>query len=220
VNSNLKLVDNLAIMDYHKNMNIAVFASGRGSNFSAIVKAVKKGIIKANLSLLVCDNAAAGVITKAKRAKVKLALVKREEFSAKKDFEAKIIQHLKEEKIDLIVLAGFMRIIGSSILSQYKNRVMNIHPALLPSFKGAVGIKDAFDYGVKVTGVTVHFVDEKMDHGPIIFQQPIKIEENEALSTLEEKIHKVEHKIYPQAVKLFVEGKLKVQGRKVKVLTR
>jgi len=207
-------------MDYHKNMNIAVFASGRGTNFSAILKAVKNGIIKANLSLLVCDNPKAGVIIKAKRAKVKLALVKREDFSTKKDFEAKIIRHLKKERIGLIVLAGFMRIIGPDIISHYKNRIMNIHPALLPSFKGAQGIKDVFDYGVKVTGVTVHFVDEKMDHGPIILQQPIKIEENETLFTLEEKIHKIEHKIYPQAVKLFVEGKLKTQGRKVKIVTR
>jgi phosphoribosylglycinamide formyltransferase-1 len=199
-------------------MNIAVFASGRGTNFSAIIKAVKKGAIKANLSLLVCDNPRAGVIARAKRAKVKVALIKREDFPAKKDFEAKIIQRLKEEKIDLIVLAGFMRIIGRDILSHYKNRIINIHPALLPSFKGAQAIKDAFDYGVKLTGVTVHFVDEKTDHGPIILQQAVKVEESDTLESLEAKIHKVEHKLYPQAVKLFVEGKLKIEGRKVKIL--
>lgn len=197
--------------------NIAVFASGRGTNFSAIIKAVKKGIIKANLSLLVCDNPDAGVINRAKRAGIKIVLVKRGDFSAKKDFEIKIIQCLEEEKIGLIVLAGFMRILGQDIINHYKNRIINIHPALLPSFKGAQAIKDAFDYGVKVTGVTVHFVDEKTDHGPIILQQAVKIEERDTLESLEAKIHKLEHKLYPQAIKLFVEGKLKIQGRKVEI---
>lgn len=198
-------------------MNIAVFASGRGSNFSAIARAVKKGKLKANVALLVCDNSKAGAIQRAKRAGVKVALIKREDFAAKKDFEAKIIQHLKEEEIDLIVLAGFMCILGTELIREYKDRILNIHPALLPSFKGANGIKDAFDYGVKVTGVTVHLVDEKMDHGPIILQASVKIEEEDTLETLEAKIHKVEHKIYPQAIKLFIEGKLRLEGRKVKI---
>ena len=201
-------------------MNIAVFASGKGTNFSAIIKAVKKGVIKDNLSLLVCDNPKAGAIGRAKRAGIKVALVKREDFAARNDFEVAIIRRLKEEKIDLIILAGFMRIIGEDILNYYKNRIINIHPALLPSFKGAHAIKDAFDYGVKVTGVTVHFVDEKTDHGPIILQQVVKIEEDDTLETLETKIHKIEHKLYPQAVKLFVEGKLKIEGRKVRILTQ
>jgi phosphoribosylglycinamide formyltransferase-1 len=200
-------------------MNIAVFASGRGTNFSAIIRAVKKGTIKANLSLLVCDNPQAGAIARAKRAGVKVALVKREDFSTKEDFEAKIIQHLKEEKIDLIALAGFMRIIGSGILSEYKGSIINIHPALLPSFKGAQGIKEAFDYGVKITGVTVHFVDEKMDHGPIILQAALKLEEADTLESVEEKIHNIEHKLYPEAIRLFVEEKLRTEGRKVKILS-
>ena len=200
-------------------MNIAVFASGRGTNFSAIIRAVKKGVIKANLSLLVCDNPKAGAIARAKRAGVKVALVRREDFSTKEDFEAKIIQHLKEEKIALIALAGFMRIIGLRILGEYKDRIINIHPALLPSFKGAHGIKEACDYGVKVTGVTVHFVDEKMDHGPIILQAALKIEEADTLESVEKKIHKIEHKLYPKAIRLFVEGKLRIEGRKVKILS-
>ena len=200
-------------------MNIAVFASGRGTNFSAIIRAVKKGLIKANLSLLVCDNPKAGAIARAKRAGVKVALVQREDFSTKEDFETKIIQYLKEEKIDLIALAGFMRIIGLRILGEYKDRIINIHPALLPSFKGAHGIKETFDYGVKVTGVTVHFVDEKMDHGPIILQAALKLEEADTLESVEEKIHKIEHKLYPEAIRLFVEGKLRIEGRKVKILT-
>lgn len=201
-------------------MNIAVFASGRGTNFSAIVKAIKSGKIKADLSLLVCDNPKAGAIGRAKRAGVKVALVKREDFAGKKDFEAKIIGHLNENKIDLIVLAGFMRLLSVEFVGMFTGRILNIHPALLPSFKGTESIKDAFDYGAKVTGVTVHFVDEKMDHGPIILQMPVRIEEGQSLESLENKIHKIEHKLYPEAVKLFTEGKIRLEGRKVIISSR
>jgi len=199
-------------------MNIAVFASGRGTNFSAIARAVKKGKIKANLALLVCDNPKAKVIARAKRQGVKIALVERKNFSSKQEFEAKIIKHLEENKIDLIVLAGFMRLLSPEFVRRYYGKILNIHPALLPSFKGEQGIKDAFDYGVKITGVTVHFVDEEMDHGPIILQEAVKIKEADTLESLEAKIHKVEHKIYPEAIKLFIEGRLKIKGRRVEIL--
>lgn len=199
-------------------MNIAVFASGRGTNFAAIIKAVKKGLIKANLSLLVCDNPAAVAVTKANNARIKVALVKRNDFFSKKRFEDKILEYLKEYKIELIVLAGFMRLLSPEFVKRYKNRILNIHPSLLPSFKGGDGIKDAFDYGVKVTGVTVHFVDEEMDHGPVILQAPVKIEEADTRESLETKIHKLEHRLYPAAIKLCVEAKLKVKGRKVQLL--
>jgi len=198
-------------------MNIAVFASGRGTNFGAIIRAVKKGKIKASLSLLVCDTPGAGAIGRAKRAGIKVALVQRKDFATKKDFEAKINEHLEADKIDLIVLAGFMQLLSPEFVSRYKGRIVNIHPALLPSFKGTEGIKDAFDYGAKLTGVTVHFVDEEMDHGPIILQKEVKIEEHDTLESLEAKIHKVEHQIYPEAVRLFVEGKLNLEGRKVRI---
>jgi len=201
-------------------MNIAVFASGRGTNFGAIIRAVKKGKIKANLSLLVCDNPKAAVINKAKRAGIKVALVKREDFSSKNYFEARIIQRLEENKIDLIVLAGFMCILSPELVQKYKGRILNIHPALLPSFKGEEGIKDAFDYGVKLTGVTVHFVDEEMDHGPIILQKEVAIEETDTAESLESKIHKLEHKLYPEAINLFVEGRLSIEGRKVRISNR
>lgn len=197
--------------------NIAVFASGRGTNFSAIVRAVKKGTIKANLSLLVCDNPKAGAVARAKRSGIKIALVKREDFANRCDFEKRIIQHLEENKIELIILAGFMRVLGPDLIQKFSNRILNIHPAILPSFKGTHSIKDAFDYGAKVTGVTVHFVDEQMDHGPIILQVPIKIEESDTLESLETKIHKLEHKIYLEAIRLFLEGKLQVIARKVKI---
>jgi phosphoribosylglycinamide formyltransferase-1 len=198
-------------------VNIAVFASGRGSNFSAILRARKKKLFNADLSLLVCDQPKAPVIAKARRAGVKIALVRREDFVSKSDFEKKIFQHLEDNRIDLIVMAGFMRMLSPEFVRRYKDKIINVHPALLPSFKGSHGIKDAFDYGVRFTGVTVHFVDELMDHGPIILQQPVKIESKDTLETLEAKIHKVEHKLYPEAIRLFAEGKLKMEGRKVKL---
>lgn len=200
-------------------MNIAVFASGRGTNFGAIIRAVKRGKIKANLSLLISDNPKAPALGRAKRAGIKVALVKREDFAGKKDFQARITQHLAENNIDLIVLAGFMRLLTAEFVSTYHGRILNIHPALLPSFKGTEGIKDAFNYGVKVAGVTVHFVDEEMDHGPIILQEVVKIQENETLESLEKRIHKVEHRLYPEAIRLYVEGKLTLEGRRVRIST-
>jgi phosphoribosylglycinamide formyltransferase-1 len=199
-------------------MNIAVFASGRGTNFAAIVRAVKKGKINANISLLVCDRLKAPVIAKAKRAGIEVFLIKREDFTSKRDFEDRIVQRLEEKKIDLIVLAGFMRMLSPELVGRFRYKILNIHPALLPSFKGIQGIEDAYNYGVKVTGVTVHFVDEQMDHGPIILQAPVKINENESVESLESRIHKIEHKLYPEAVRLFTEGRLKVENRKVTIL--
>ena len=197
--------------------NIAVFASGRGSNFEAIAESVESGVIKINLALLVCDNPGAPVLAKARKAGVKVFLVKRGDFAQKKDFEGAIIRELKNNRIDLIVMAGFMRMLSPHIVKAFKFRIINIHPALLPSFKGACGIKDAFDYGVKVTGVTVHFVDEAMDHGPIILQKEVEISESDTLKSLEEKIHKVEHKLYPEAIELISEGKVRLKGRRVRI---
>lgn len=184
--------------------NIAVFASGNGSNFQAIAEAAKKGRLKAHLRLLVCDNLKAYVLERAKKFGIKTFLIDRRNYSGKKAFEDEIIRKLKAERIDLIVLAGFMRILSPNFIRQYRNRIINIHPALLPSFKGAHAIKDAFDYGVKLTGVTVHFVDEKIDHGPIILQEALRVREKDSLESLEEKIHRLEHKAYPRAINLFL----------------
>ena len=198
-------------------MNIAIFASGNGSNFQAIAEAVKKRRIKANLGLLVCDNPGAYVLERAKKLKIETFLVERKDFQSKEDYEKAIVIKLKEKNIGIVILAGYMKIVGIDILNAYKNRILNIHPALLPSFKGAEGIKDALRYGVKITGVSVHFVDEEMDSGPIIIQSVVKIVKNDTEESLAKKIHKEEHRIYPIAVRLFVEGKLKIKGRKVEI---
>jgi len=114
-------------------------------------------------------------------------------------------------------MAGFMRILSECFVDEYNGRMLNIHPALLPSFKGVHGIKDAFEYGGKITGVTVHFVDKELDGGPVILQSCVRIEEDDTLDTLEEKIHREEHRLYPEAVRLFVQGKIVVEGRKVRL---
>ncbi|MFA5320004.1 MAG: phosphoribosylglycinamide formyltransferase [Candidatus Omnitrophota bacterium] len=195
--------------------NIAVFASGTGSNFSAIVSAVKTGMIKANIPLLICDNPEAPVIKKAVRAKIRVVVIAAKDFSDRDQFEKAIIEVLRGCGIDLIVLAGFMRILSPAFVKRYPSRIINIHPALLPSFKGAHAIRDAFEYGVKVTGVTVHFVDEKTDHGPVIMQEPVRIENGQTLKRLGQIIHKVEHRVYPRAIALLLRGRLRVRGRKV-----
>lgn len=200
--------------------NIAIFASGKGSNFAAIMKAVHQGALKAHVSLLVCDNPKAPVLAKARKAGVKSLIIIPDAFSSKEPFEKAIISHLKQEKIDVIALAGFMRILSPAFVRAFKNRILNIHPALLPSFKGSSAIKDAFTYGATVTGVTVHFVDEKVDHGPIILQECIPITADDDLASLEAKIHRLEHRIYPRVIKLLLEKKLKVTGRRVKIISR
>jgi len=199
-------------------MNIAVFCSGSGTNLQAIIDAHKRGDIKADLKLVVSDVPLCLALERAKKAGIKTLIVERKDFKSKEDFEAEIIKNLKKEKIDLIVLAGYMRLISADFINQYKNKILNIHPALLPSFKGTQGIKDAFEYGVKVTGPTVHFVTQDMDAGPIILQGAIKVTEDDTEESLAQAIHKEEHKLYPKVIQLFVEGRLKIEGKKVRII--
>jgi phosphoribosylglycinamide formyltransferase-1 len=196
---------------------IAVFASGKGSNFSAIMRQIERGRLACSCALLVCDTPGAPVLEKAERAGVPVFLLTRESCASREEFERRILRELRAKKVDLVVLAGFMRIIGATLINAFRDRIINIHPALLPAFKGAHAIQDAFEYGAKLTGVTVHFVDEKTDHGPIILQAPLPVKESENVGELEERIHRLEHRLYPLAIRLFVEGRLKVTGRKVRI---
>ncbi|MCM8779295.1 MAG: phosphoribosylglycinamide formyltransferase [Candidatus Omnitrophica bacterium] len=199
-------------------MKIAVFCSGRGTNLQAIIEAVKCGEIKAEIALVISDNRDAYALVRAKEAGIETLVIEPKDFPTRKDFEKEIIKHLERKKIDLICLAGFMRMLSPDFVQRYRNRILNIHPALLPSFKGTQGVKDALEYGVKITGPTVHFVDEKVDHGPIILQAAVEVRDDDTEETLAERIHQEEHRIYPQAIKLFVEGRLKIEGRRVKIL--
>jgi len=194
---------------------IAVFASGFGSNLQAILDFQAKGKLYGEVALVFSNNENAYALERAKKHKIKTACFSPQGFKNRLEYDRQIAGLLETEKIDLVVLAGYMLLIGKPILEKYKNSIINIHPALLPSFKGTHGIKDAFEYGVKITGVTVHFVDEGLDSGPIILQESVTIGQEDTLESLEEKIHAVEHRIYPLAVQLYCSGRLEISQRKV-----
>ncbi len=204
----------------HKQLKFAVFASGTGSNLQAIIDTVQKGEIKAQLALVFSNNRKALALKRAQDAGIKTLALDRKDYATPQSYERDIVIYLREAEIDFIVLAGYMKILSPYFIKEFPNSILNVHPSLLPAFKGANGIKDTFTYGTKLGGVTIHFVDDKMDHGPIIMQESVKIADKETLESLEEKIHAVEHKIYPKAVALFAEGRLKIKGRRVEILDK
>lgn len=183
-----------------KKKNIAVFASGSGTNFEAIVTACCNGTIAgADVALLVCDHHDAFAVERAKRLGVKYFIFDRKAYDSKQEYETAVLEALKPYHIDLICLAGYMRIVGQTLLEAYPKRILNIHPALLPSFKGATAIIDAFEYGVKVFGVTVHLIDNTVDGGVIISQRAFEYE-GDSLEEVEHRIHGIEHVLYPEAI--------------------
>ena len=194
---------------------LAVFASGRGTNFENIARHVKKGKIRAEIGLLFSDNPQAPALEKAKQYKISTLALPPKNYPSKDAFEKELVRILKDRKIDYVILAGYMRILGPDLIRAFPQRIVNIHPALLPAFKGAHAIRDAYQYGARVTGVTVHFVDEEVDHGPIILQKAVEIKRRYSLERLEKKVHRVEYDLYPRAIRLLVSGKLKVVARKV-----
>ncbi len=196
-------------------MNFAVLASGYGSNLQAIITAVKQKKIRADLKLVLSDKKEAVALERARKVKIRAVFVDPSMFTDRESFDRELIQHLTAEKIDFIVLAGFMRILSAHFIQQYPDKILNIHPSLLPAFKGAKAIKDAYESGGRLTGVTVHFVEEKVDGGPIIIQEAVAIKPNDTLLSLEARIHNVEHRLYPKAIDAFARGKLKIVGRKV-----
>lgn len=182
-------------------MRVAILASGNGSNFEALAHQFQAGLLPGELAFVFSDHHNAYVLERAQRLNVRSFSFEVKEFANKVAYEETLLQLLQEQEIDLIVLAGYMRIIGQTLLSHYSNRILNIHPSLLPSFPGLHGIKDAYEYGVKVTGVTVHLVDDGVDTGPIIAQEPVMILPEDTLESLEEKIHQTEHRLYPKVLR-------------------
>lgn len=178
-------------------VNVAVFASGSGTNFENIVQTRMQ---YARICLLIVDKEDAYAITRAKKLDVPYVYVNPKAFPSKKEYEEKICEYLEQYQIELIALAGYMRFIGQVLLERYSNKIINIHPAYLPNFPGAHGIKDAFDAKAKETGVTVHYVDEGVDTGEIIHQEKFAIDPNWDLETLETHVHELEYKMYPQVL--------------------
>lgn len=194
--------------------NIGVLVSGRGSNLQSIIDHVESGYLKdIKLSVVISDIKDAYALERAKMHGIDAVFIDPRAYGNKIEFEKKIIETLQLYGVDLVLLAGYMRILGSEVIQAYRDRIMNIHPALLPSFKGLHGPKQALEYGVKVAGCTVHFVDEGMDSGPIILQSCVPVKDDDTENTLASRILEQEHRIFPEAVKLFTEGKLKVDGR-------
>ena len=189
-------------------MNFAVFASGNGGNLQAIISAVRVQKIRAALQLVVSDRADAYALVRARKAKVPTLCLDPKNFETREAFDRAVLAHLKERRIDFIVLAGYMRLFSRPFIRSYPNKILNIHPALLPAFKGTHSIRDAFQYGVKVTGATVHFVVEAMDAGAIILQEAVAVSPKDTEASLARKIHRVEHRIYPKAIDLFARGKI------------
>lgn len=201
-------------------LRIAVFASGQGSNFQTLVDASKSGRLGAEVVLLVCNKPEAPVVERAHRAGVDCFLFERSNYASREDYEMEIVAELERRDVELIVLAGYMLLLTSVLVKRYEGRMINIHPSLLPAFPGKNAIGQALEYGVKVTGTTVHFVDGGMDTGPIIAQLPVPIEEDDDPVTLTAKIQAAERELYPRVVEWFAKGYISLQGRRVFVSTQ
>jgi phosphoribosylglycinamide formyltransferase-1 len=204
-------------------IKLGILISGGGSNLQAIIDAIDDKKLDAEIVTVISDKPDAFGLSRAKKASLRSVFIDpnsymSETVEGKKDFGAyndALRDELQSQDVDYVVMAGYMRLLGKQVLDAFPNKVVNLHPALLPSFRGANGISDAFDYGVKVTGITVHFADEYFDRGPIIAQVPVTIEENDTIESLEKRIHAAEHVILPTALQWIAQGKVSVEGRRV-----
>ncbi len=196
-------------------LTIGVLASGRGSNFQSIIDNINSGYLKARIVALITDNPKAYAIERAKKSNIEALIISPKDFPDKDSYYQHITEVLKSKGVELVVLAGFMRVVGKPLIDAFKNKIMNIHPALLPSFPGLHGQKQALDNGVRISGCTVHFVDERIDTGPIIIQAAVPVYDDDTEDSLSERILRQEHRIFPLAIKLFSEGKITIEGKKV-----
>jgi phosphoribosylglycinamide formyltransferase-1 len=196
---------------------IAVLASGRGSNFQAVIEAIASGHIQATCVALITDNPKAYAIERAQKAGIAVTILEYASFLSKGEYEHALLAAMKKQEADLFVLAGYMRILSTAIIQAFPQKIVNIHPALLPSFTGLHAQRQAITYGVKVTGCTVHFVDENLDCGPIILQKCVPVLKDDDEDSLAERILIDEHKCYPQAIRLFCEDRLEIVGRNVRI---
>jgi phosphoribosylglycinamide formyltransferase-1 len=193
---------------------IGVISSGRGENLRHIIAATRSGYLPAEIAVVLTDQRDAGALKIAEEYGVK-ALYIDPRGPGREEYDRQLIENLDAEGVDLVVLTGYMRILSPSFVKHYRNRILNIHPALLPSFRGMNAFQQALDYGVRWTGTTIHIVDEEVDHGPIIYQMPVPIRENDTHESLKARIQRAEYRAYPRAIKKFIECRSKVMGRKL-----
>jgi phosphoribosylglycinamide formyltransferase-1 len=198
-------------------LKLGVLISGNGSNLQSIIDHIEKKSLKAVIKIVVSNNPDALGLTRAKKHGIQIAVLKNADFKSPEDFDSELIKIMKKNDVDLVILAGFTRILTPVFLQAFPKKIMNIHPALLPSFPGLHGQKQAWEYGVKFTGCTVHFVDEGVDTGPIIIQSVVPVYDDDTEEILTARILKEEHRIYPQAIRFYAEGRLEIKDRKVKL---
>ncbi len=198
-------------------ITLGVLISGSGTNLQAIIDAIDAGKLDARVGVVVSSNPSAYGLTRAENAGIEHVAMAVEDYADPIKADQTIVKILQDHGVDYVAMAGYMRMVGEPLLQAFPNRIINLHPALLPSFPGAHGIADAFEHGVKVTGVTVHFANADMDAGPIIAQRTVLVEESDTVDTLEARIHETEHIVYPEVLQLIAEGRVKVEGRKVHI---
>lgn len=194
-------------------IKLAILASGNGTNAQAILEAVKSGELDADVKVVLTNKTQAGVIARASKFNVPVEIIPSKGIKDRDAYDAAVVECLNRYGVDTIALAGWMRILSNTFLDAFPNRIINLHPAILPSFTGGTGIQDAFDYGVKITGCTVHLVTPVLDAGPIIIQAGVPVGDD--VDALEAQIHRMEHRIFVQALKWFAQDRLSVEGRKV-----
>ena len=198
-------------------IKLGVLLSGSGTNLQAIIDAIQAGTLDATIELVVSSRPSAYGLKRAEAAGLQTLTLSKETYEDSFVADMVIATELKRYNVDYVVMAGYMRKVGVPILNTFPNRVLNLHPALLPSFRGAHAIQDAYEYGVKATGVTVHLANADYDRGPIIAQRPVVVEEDWTVDQLEEAIHQVEHQLYPEVLQLFAQDRVHVEGQKVRI---
>ena len=197
---------------------LGVLCSGRGTNLQSILAAVDSGQVPAPVGVVLTDVPDAKALERAEKAGIPHFCINRKQYADKQSFEEALVEKLREHGVTLVILAGFMRILSPYFVHEFPGRILNIHPSLLPSFGGAHAHRDVLAYGVKVSGCTIHFVDEGMDSGPIILQTAVPVLDGDDEDTLAARVLEQEHKLYPKAIELFLKGRLKIEGRKVRIL--
>jgi phosphoribosylglycinamide formyltransferase-1 len=193
---------------------IGVISSGRGENLRYIIKAARSGYLQAEVRIVLTDQKDAGALRIAEEYGVKSVFIDPAGLS-RKDYDSTLINNLEQSGVDLVVLTGYMRILSKTFVEHFRHRILNIHPALLPSFRGLNAFQQALDHGVKWTGTTVHLVDEEVDHGPIIYQVPVEVKDHDTYDSLKARVQHAEYEAYPKAIKMFIENKPRINGRKL-----
>ncbi len=199
-------------------IKLGILVSGNGSNLQAIIDAIEAGGLKARIACVVSNNPGAFALTRASRHNIPVVIHENRGFTNRSEYDAALVKILRDHGVELVILAGYMRILSEVMVTAFPNAIMNIHPALLPAFPGLHAQKQALDYGVRFSGCTVHFVDCGTDTGPIILQSVVPVEQDDTEESLSARIQKEEHRTYPEAVRLFCEGRIRLEGRHVRIL--